>query len=130
MSGSCAATTCTGDAITCAILQAQRKADCEATDRNAHSDLATAVLSGNDPESGNLPSLEKAEIVDIGNAPSQPGAWLSGSCFADQSFDLMGQSLVIRFSKLCDGLIAFRGLVMLLAGLASFKMVSRSVLSA
>jgi hypothetical protein len=37
---------------------------------------------------------------------------------------------VIRFSKLCDGLIAFRGLIMLLAGLASFKMVSRSVLSA
>jgi hypothetical protein len=111
-------------------LQAQRKADCEATDRNAHSDLATSILGGNDPDSANLPSLDKAQVVELGNAPEQPGAWLSASCFADQSFDLLGQSLVIRFSKLCDGLIAFRGLIMLLAGLASFKMVSRSVLSA
>ena len=88
------------------------------------------MLAGNDPESGNLPSLEKAKIVELGNPPEQPGAWLSGACFADKSFSLMGQSLVIPFSDLCDGLIAFRGLVMLLAGLASFKMVSRSVLSA
>jgi hypothetical protein len=111
-------------------LQAQRKADCEATDRNAHSDVAAAILSGNDPDSANLPSPDKAQVVDLSEIPVQPGGWLGSSCFADQSFDLMGQSLVIQFSKLCDGLLAFRGLVMLLAGMASFKMVSRSVLSA
>jgi hypothetical protein len=87
-------------------------------------------LNGSDPETGNLPSPDKPKIVDLSELPSQPGAWLGSSCFADQTFDLMGQSLVIRFSKLCDGLLAFRGLVMLLAGMASFKMVSRSVLSA
>jgi len=130
VSGDCAATTCTGDAITCAILQDQRKANCEAKAANAHSDLATAILNGADPEASNLPSLDKATVVDLSSQSAAPAPWLGGSCFTDQSFVLMNQTLVIPFSKLCDGLIAFRGLVMLLAGMASFKMVSRSVLSA
>lgn len=130
VSGECAATTCTGDAITCAILQEQRKANCEAKERNSHSDLSTAILNGADPQAESLPSLEKANVIELNNTPNSPSPWLGSSCFADQSFELMNQTLVIRFSKLCDGLIAFRGLVMLIAGLASFKMVSRSVLSA
>lgn len=103
--------------------------NCEAKERNAHSDLATSILNGADPQAG-LPSPDKPTVVDINNAPSSPSPWLGASCFADQSFTLMNQTLTIQFSKLCDGLIAFRGLVMLLAGMASFKMVSKAVLAA
>ena len=125
--GSTDSTACTGDAISCAILRQQKKEYCENTAASPMRTLGEQMLSGNDPLKGTFPTKENARVVNVPSL-NQNGFIGGGSCFSDFQFSVSGQSFSIPFSKLCDYLIALRGLVMLLAALASWKLVSKSIL--
>ncbi|GGC57730.1 virulence factor TspB C-terminal domain-related protein [Undibacterium terreum] len=128
--GDCAQTTCDGDAITCAILQKQRQQYCEDHDeKNPQVILGKQLLNGEDPMKSQYPTLDNAQTVDLSQNHLDTGGWgLGGSCFQDKTFSVAGASVTIPLSQSCQYLIAFRYAIMLLAGIASWRMVSGSIL--
>jgi len=127
VSGECDNTSCEGDAITCAMLRQQRKVYCELTKPDERSILGGQMMSGNDPLKSEFPTKENARVVDVPQL--NKNAFLNGgACFGDVSFSVSGHQFTLPVSKLCDYLIGLRGLIMLLASLASWRLVSRSVL--
>nr|WP_304941556.1 virulence factor TspB C-terminal domain-related protein [Undibacterium sp. FT79W] len=75
-----------------------------------------------------LPSKDKAQEVDLRKDIDTSGWGGGGSCFSDKSFELMGKTIVIPLSDLCQYLIYLRYAIMLIAGIVSYKMVSGSIL--
>ncbi|WP_293779252.1 virulence factor TspB C-terminal domain-related protein [uncultured Oxalicibacterium sp.] len=127
VSGECESTSCEGDAIQCAILRQQRKIACEFSKADDMSRLGGNMMSDNDPLKGTFPTKENARKVAMPEL--NKNAFLGGgSCFADVQFTVQGRQFTIPFAKMCDYLIVLRGVVMLLASLASWKIVSRSIL--
>ena len=131
VSGSCAATACTGDAITCQILKTQQLRDCQDhDDTDPNVILGKQLLAGQDPKASTLPTLDNASTVDLSGTQLDSSGWGGGGqCFQDKQFSAMGQTITIPLSKLCDYLIVFRALIMLIAALSSFKMVSGVILN-
>lgn len=126
--------TCTGDAIQCATLQQVADQNCrDLADRTAEQQskefsLGNAVMNGQDPLGSTLPTPGNATNVDVGTL-SANGFLGGGSCFADVPFSVMGQQITIPFSQVCQYLIFLRGVMMAIAGLVSFKMLSTTFLS-
>jgi hypothetical protein len=88
-----------------------------------------AVLAGNDPAQGTLPGIGNATVVQAPSSLDSSG-WLgSGSCFVDKSVTMMGQTVVLPFSRACDALLVLRYALMAAAALVSFKIISKAVLS-
>lgn len=133
ISGTCEAVSCDGDAIQCAIARDVQMAKCKAEkDEQAQKDssqysLGNAVMAGNDPMASKLPTKENAQVVNVGGL-SATGFAGGGSCFSDKTFTLLGRSFTIPFSSTCQYLIALRYVVMLIALLASFRMLSGAVI--
>lgn len=127
VTGSCESVACTGDAIQCAIYRQQQKEYCENRKEDPMRTLGQQMLAGQDPLMSTFPTKENARVVDI---PSlNQNAFLGGgACFDDVSITVSGMSFVLPISDLCDYLIGLRGLVMLLAALASWRLVSKSIL--
>lgn len=130
--GDCETTVCTGDAITCAIAQAARIANCkrrESDDAMKNSPeyaLGNAALSGNDPAQ-NLPTRSNAQTIAVNNLDSS--GWLGGgACFPDKSFEVQGHTIAIPFSSVCEYLVGLRYAMMVLAGLLAFRVLAGSVL--
>lgn len=128
VSGDCASVSCEGDAITCAMLRQQKKEYCENTVDTPQSTLGQQILTGSDPAASTFPSKSTAQIVQLPTTLNQTGFLGSGECFKDFVFKVSGLSFTLPISKICDYLIALRGLVMLLAGLASWRLLSKSVM--
>ncbi|HJW54708.1 MAG TPA: virulence factor TspB C-terminal domain-related protein [Burkholderiaceae bacterium] len=126
MSGDCENTACEGDAITCAILRQQRKEYCENQKESDISNLGKSIMAGSDPKS--LPSVANASSVDLSSTLDSSGFLGGGSCFSDRSFSYGGMSLTIPFSRVCEYLLPLRVAIMLMALLASFRLLSQSIL--
>jgi hypothetical protein len=102
--GSCGATTCTGDAIQCAMITEIRSRDCQFyDDTGSHAQVATQAIAA-----GLRPSDHPAAnptIVDVGGSISVADTFgVDGGCMADYSFSLAGNSLSVPFSALCGPL--------------------------
>ncbi|HEY8606096.1 MAG TPA: virulence factor TspB C-terminal domain-related protein [Noviherbaspirillum sp.] len=133
VSGSCAALACQGDAIQCSIARkiheeaCKRQADEDALKQTGHYQLGTQILAGNDPKASELPSPDRAQVVNMPASLNQSG-WLGGGqCFPDKTVSVGQFTMVIPFSEACQYLIAFRYLVMLMAALASFRILSAAI---
>lgn len=129
--GSCSngtdSTSCTGDAIQCAILREQKRQFCELNKENPSATLGNQAIAGNDPIKSTLPTKENASAINM-QALSQASFLGGGSCFADKSFSLQGLTVSLPFSKVCPYLEWLRYVVMLIAALVSLKIVSKPVL--
>ncbi|MFZ6648898.1 virulence factor TspB C-terminal domain-related protein [Undibacterium sp. TJN25] len=111
-------------------MQQQRKQYCEDhDDKNPQVVLGKQLLSGDDPMKSTLPTIDNAQKVDLGQGNLDSSGWgMSGSCLQDKTINAMGQTVILPLSKLCDVLLAFRAAIMLLASMASYRMVSGAVL--
>lgn len=135
VSGSCAAVTCSGDAIQCATLRAaatiqcKQQADSDEVKNSSLASLGTNASNGVDPLSSTFPKISNATLVQAPSSLDQ-ASWIgAGSCFKDKTFVIAGHSVVIPFSKTCDYLLALRYALMAVAALVSFKIISRAVLT-
>lgn len=130
VSGECANTTCEGDAITCAIIKLQRKNDCEVREDTPEKVLGRLIAEDNDPLKANLPSPNNPQNIDFSQLNLSADGWgFGGACIQDKSISVMGKTVTIPFSSICDFLLALRAGIMLLAGLLSFKIVSGVILT-
>ena len=75
-----------------------------------------------------LPSKDKAQEVDLRRDIDTSGWGGGGSCFSDKTISVMGKTVVIPVSRVCDYLIYLRFAIMLIAAIVSYKMVSGSIL--
>jgi hypothetical protein len=132
--GAVAVVACTGDAIQCATLQ--RAATIVCKQRQDEADLkasalfakGTAVSSGNDPDKATLPSKDNAQQVVIPSSLDSSGFAGGGAPFSDYAFSVQGHSFTIPFAKWTGYLIAFRYVMMIIAALVSFKILSGTIL--
>jgi len=128
-----AAVTCTGDAIQCYVAQqaaqlnCRQQADTDALNKDASTALAKSILAGNDPLGSTLPTIANGAHISMPSLDSS-GFLGGGACFADKTFTLQGRSIVIPFSSVCQYLIAFRYVIMIVALLASFRMLAGTIL--
>lgn len=130
VAGACETTTCEGDAITCAVLKLQRATDCEVKKDTAEKTLGKQLNDKNDPLKSSLPSIDNARQVDLGALNINSNGWgLGGACIQNKSITVMGKTVIIPLSELCEYLLALRYGIMLIAGILSFKIVSGAVLT-
>lgn len=133
VSGSCENLTCEGDPIQCQILRETARQVCmyeqeieDIKDSNEYI-LGKNVSTGLDPMHGDLPSPNNLTPTNLG-AVSADG-WLgAGSCFADVQFSVQGRTITIPFSSICDYLLVLRAVIMVIAGLASWRMLAGTFL--
>jgi hypothetical protein len=136
ISGTCAATSCTGDAITCEIARRVREANCkrqeeiDETKSKAAYKLGESLLAGTDPNGSALPSPSNATNINLGTSLDQT-AFLggTGSCLADVPFTANGMSFTIPFSNVCPYLLPLRYAMLIIAGFISLRLFGRSILS-
>lgn len=135
VAGSCAATTCSGDAIQCATLRQAADLNCrqqqeqDALKASSLGELGTAVAAGADPKSADLPTPQNGQSVDIRNVDAS--GWLGGGAlFADKSISVQGHTIVIPLSKALELLLALRYALMVAASLVSFRLLSGAILGA
>lgn len=130
MTGMCAETSCDGDAIQCAILRTQQKRDCEDhDDKHPQYVLGKNILDGVDPMKSVLPSVDKASEIDVARDIRADGfGGGASSCATDKEVSILGQSIAIPLSKVCDYLLPLRFAIMLIASIVSFKMLSGVIL--
>jgi hypothetical protein len=129
-----AAISCTGDAIQCATLQqaaaiaCKQKQDDADLKASALFSKGTAVSSGADPDAATLPDPSKAATVAVPTSLDTSGFLSGGSPFDDVSFTVQGKSITVPLNKWSSYLLAFRYVMMVIASLVSFRMLSGAVL--
>lgn len=102
--GTCAAFSCEGDAIQCAIAREQHTRNCTLFDTpTALSDLGNAGVAGTDSGTTGNPAAESnREVVPFASTLDQT-RWLSAaSCPAPVSITIMGSPVSFDFSDMCD----------------------------
>lgn len=99
--GVCAATTCDGDAVQCALVQEVYKRNCEwAEEPTGLKNVGQGAMTG-EARANDHPALQPdARSVAFSEVISQADLIGSG-CPIDQTLDLAGYSLVLPFGKLC-----------------------------
>lgn len=135
VTGACAATSCTGDAIQCATLRAaaamqckQAQDDAELKASSLHS-LGSSVVAGNDPMGSNLPTKMNGSTVTMPSSLDTAGWMAAGSvAFDDVSFTVQGKTITIPLAKASGYLVGFRYALMIVALLVSFRMLSGVIL--
>lgn len=135
VSGTCAAVSCTGDAIQCATLRAVAAADCRATDDKAallaSSSYAAGngILSGSDPQQGSINSLMAGTSVDLSSSSLDQSGFLGGgSCFADKNFTVSGRVVTVSFTTVCNNITPLRYIILACSLMAAYMLVSKSIL--
>lgn len=104
--GACAATTCEGDAVMCAIAADQFKRNCEWFEDQAAAQLATvgnAALTGQDRPPGHPANDASAQSVSFASVIDQTDRLGSG-CPTDVAVSVAGKSVSIPFSSMCGNL--------------------------
>lgn len=93
---------CEGDAIQCAIAKEQHIMNCKLLDTENADPGYKAAIDGSDAKSADK-LRENAQQVNVSNFDSSGLGW-SRACPADPSFDVVGHSFTIPFSKVCGPL--------------------------
>lgn len=131
----CTAFSCDGDAISCRIAKETQESNCRmAADATAlaaspQAAIANQIIAGNDPLKATFPNEKAPSVVNIGSTQLDSSGFLgAGSCFSDKTFSISGRSVVVPFSKVCDYLTPLRLAVMLMALMASYRMIAGTIL--
>lgn len=104
--GACAATTCEGDAVMCAIAADQYKRNCEWFDDPAAAQLATvgnAAITGQDRPPGHPANDASSQSVSFSSVIDQSDR-LGAGCPTDVAVSVAGKSVSIPFSSMCGNL--------------------------
>lgn len=133
VSGTCKEITCTGDAINCAVAQQVAESNCRALKEideiKARSDYAlgnTVLAGGPDPLAG-VPTRANGTTVNASSI-DQSG-WLGGgACFPDKDFTIQGKTVTIPFHKVCEYLVAFRVVVMMVGLIGAARILAGAVI--
>jgi hypothetical protein len=139
VSGDCsagaAALVCTGDAVQCAQLRysaelaCRERQDLEDLKANGNKSLGDSILSGADPKKADIDNLLKGTEVDLSKPNLDQSGFLGGgSCLANRNFTVLGQTVTMDFSTVCNNILPFRAGIMLCAFIVAYMLVSRSVL--
>lgn len=135
VAGTCGQITCVGDAIQCATLRAaaamqcQQQADKEALTASPSKSLGEQVLSGNDPMKGDIAAALKGSEVDLSStALDQSGFVGGGACFPDKTFTVVGKTVTVSFSRVCQDIQPLRAVIMACAFIVAYLIVGRSVI--
>ena len=121
---------CSGDAVQCAMARALAEQRCkfDQVDQQisdaSYTVTGKQILSGNDPQSASLPSVQNAQFVQLSQTLDQSGFLSGGSCFVDKFFTLNGRSFVLPFSTVCPYLLPLRFLIMTIASIMSFYILA------
>lgn len=136
IAGQCGQITCMGDAIQCATLRAAAAMQCaqekdvEAVKQMPAKALGDQMLAGADPMKGEIDAAIKGREVDLGAASLDQSGFLGGgSCLADRSFVVMGKTVTMSFSSVCERIQPLRAAVMACAFIVAYLLVARSVLN-
>lgn len=129
-----AGTSYTGDAIQGATLQAVTAMKCK--QQKDDDDLKASALyakgngvaNGADPDASSLPSVANATSVAMPTSLNTTGFVGGGSPFSDVTFSVQGKSFTIPFAKWTGYLEAFKYVMMVIASLVSFRMLSGAIL--
>lgn len=120
--GSCSSGfTCKGDAIQCAIARQSYESSCKIHGENAMSAIGLAAAAASAPE---LPA--SSALFSLGDRLSEvPIFGTNGGCPSDSSVAVLGVSVALPFSQMCDSLHlvgqALKGLALLVAGFIVFR---------
>jgi hypothetical protein len=135
VAGQCGQISCNGDAIQCstlraaAAMQCAQEKDVEAVKAMPVKALGDQVLSGADPMKGQIDEALKGKEVDMSAASLDQSGFLGGgSCLADKSISVMGASVSMSFSSVCERIQPLRAAVMACAFIIAYLLVARSVL--
>lgn len=135
ISGTCAQVSCDGDAIQCAIAREITNKNCldkDASDavKNApQTDLGNKILSGTDPQASTLPSPTNATTINVGTDLNSSGFGLPSQCLTDVAFQLGTSTWNFRASQVCDWILPLRAVMMIIAGLVSYRIVASAVVN-
>ena len=132
--GTCKAIACEGDAIQCATLKQAAEMNCRAQDdvdvlkASPLTTLGGAVAAGTDPIKSTLPTVGNGANIAMPSSLDGSG-WLGGgACFADKTMVVQGRTILIPLSKSCEYLIVLRYVMMIVALLVSFKILSGAII--
>lgn len=129
-SGSCAATSCSGDAIECAIAQEQAKRNCVLFDTTTPmSDLGNNVASGSDPQQSSINTMLAGTSTDVSTVftTAQGSRWLGSADIPDVNITALGHSYVIPMSN-WSNLFRTMGYILVSVSLViAVRMVSSTV---
>lgn len=122
--GACAATTCEGDAVQCAIAREQAARNCQLFDTTTKlSDLGTASANGVAQPAGHpgaTPNIVPVQLSSL--ISSVPLFGSSGGCPSDV---MVGGRWLLPFSRMCSQLamigVALKGLSLLVAAFITFR---------
>lgn len=122
--GGCGGFNCKGDAIQCAIAKEQHRRNCTLFDTTtALSDLGNQLASGADPEAVQHPALaSNRQVFDLSSSINTSKQY-AGSCPADRTITVMGQSIAIPLSTLCSYFEMFGNVMIALALLGAARTV-------
>jgi hypothetical protein len=135
VSGTCGNIACTGDAVQCATLRAAALMQCaqekdeKTIGESGFKKLGDDILAGNDPKKGEIESLIKGKEIEVKANIDQNGFLGGGACIANKSFSVMGQSVTVEFDRICNDIQPIRAVIMLLAFVAAYTIVARTVLT-
>lgn len=119
----------TGDAVQGAILRDERNLLCANSQVTPMSTLGNQIQNGTDPMQGQIDVAKAGTTVDLSsNALDQSGFLGGGGGFQDQTVSVAGHSLVLRFSKITDGVENLKYVVLACSLIAAYLLVSKSVI--
>lgn len=124
--GSCGAFTCEGDAIQCAIAKEQHQRACKLfDDKTDESKLYDSeVAKGtNRNVTGDLPGNETFDVASKLNMGNMLG---SAQCIGDLTVTVWRRDVVLPFTKICPALAYMGWVLVAVASLAAFRIVSGS----
>jgi hypothetical protein len=136
VSGSCGAVTCSGDAIQCATLRAasamqcQQEKDIEELQASPLTTSGKAILSGADPQKAAVDAALAGSIVDVSRPNlDASGFFGSSSCFPNRSIQVLGKSIEVSFTSVCNSIHPLRFAILALSYLAAYLIIARSLMS-
>lgn len=128
------AVSCIGDAIECAQLRTvatqvcKQKVEEDALKASSMYAKGNGAVNGADPDGSTLPSPSNASSVAMPSSLNTAGFAGAGSPFSDYTFSFRGRSFTIPLAKWSGYLEAFRYVLMVIASLVSFRMLSGAIL--
>lgn len=134
--GTCALTTCVGDAITCAILrtaqidQCNSKIEQDKINAMGSKTLGDSIAAGTDPQNGAINTALHGTTTDLSSANLDQTGFAPSACFAPKTMNVMGRTFVVSFAAVCDSISPLRYAVVACATVLAYLIVSRSVLGA
>ncbi len=122
--GSCASDfTCDGDAIQCAMAREQHVRACKLFDDQSSESRLYDEHKG---KTGNQTTdLEGNETLNISSLLDTSDSLGGGSCVADQSITVWGQSITLPFSAICADLAMLGNLLVAVSMLLAMRIITR-----